>query len=153
MTTIAGPHQAASRLIDEGYAFAPPPSDDRIEALRGLERAIRVFFHRQRTEQALAMAEELVRRTAEPRLEDPVRQWEPWMQTDRGLGRARRLHRLVNSLAWHGEPAAAGRSLQDAAADHLFVAVMNLVSRLPLSDEVHLFRLWYLVSCPGNNWH
>ena len=83
-------------------------------------------------------------------LDDPVRHWEPRLQVDRGLGRARRLQRLVNSPVWqsdHGSGTTpAGKNPVDSAADYLFAAVMNLVHQMPLSDEAHLFRLWYLAT-------
>lgn len=77
---------------------------------------------------------------------DPVRHWEPQWQVDRGLGRARRLQRLFSSPAWrsHGTRSLSTAQLQDNAADCLFAAVMNLAHQMPLADEAHIFRLWYL---------
>lgn len=109
------------------------------------------MFSRHDPARARAVAIELVQSTSPfATLDDPVRTWDMALQVDRGLGAARRLHRVMNSPAWHSEhdsPADdQGPVPADGAADYLFVAVMNLVYQMPLSDEAHLFRLWYLAT-------
>lgn len=120
-----------------------------ITTMHLLGRAVRLLFNRQDPDRALALAVELARSTSPCQgLSDPVRHWDAALQVDRGLGRARRLQRLVNSPVWqsdHGTPGA-NKAPTDCAADFLFAATMNLTHQMPLSDEVHLFRLWYLAA-------
>jgi hypothetical protein len=115
--------------------------------MRMVSRTVRLLFSRQEPERVRALAMELARSTcADSGLDDPVRSWEPALQVDRGLGRARRLQRLVNSPVWQcerGVPRGTTTSA-DSAADYLFAAIMNFTHLAPLSDEALLFRLWYL---------
>lgn len=136
------------------------PTRSFITEMRMLGRAARLLFSRQDPARAQALARELAHTTAaQDSLADPVLAWEaPW-QTDRGLGRARRLQRLVHCPAWRDHDDAAARprrNLPDHAADYLFATVMNLAHRMPLSDEAHIFRLWYLATRaaapPDNAW-
>jgi hypothetical protein len=125
------------------------PADPSFNTMRLLGRAVRILFSRQEPERARALAMELARTTSPCQgLDDPVRSWEPQLQVDRGLGRARRLQRLVNSPVWQSDHAHAGsgKSPTDSAADYLFASVMNLMHQAPLSDEAHVFRLWYLAT-------
>lgn len=125
--------------------------------MRVLGRAVRLLFSRLDPDRAHALAQELARTTAAlDSAEDPVRSWEPQWQLDRGLGRARRLQRLVHSPAWrsHEDTDLLRRHQPGHAADFLFAAVMNLAHQMPLSDEAHIFRLWYLAvraTCPPEN--
>lgn len=124
--------------------------------MRVLGRAVRLLFSRLDPERALALAQELARTTAAQDNEDPVRSWEPQWQLDRGLGRARRLQRLVHSPAWpsHESTTVPRRHPPGHAEDFLFAAVMNLAHQMPLGDEAHIFRLWYLAAratCPPEN--
>lgn len=125
--------------------------------MRAIGRAVRLLFSRLDPERAHALARDLARSTAShDNAADPVRSWEPHWQLDRGLGRARRLQRLVQSPAWQSHEASGmePRHTPGHAADFLFAAVMNLAHQMPLSDEAHLFRLWYLAtrsSCPPEN--
>lgn len=142
----------ALRLVpsDGDLAMSPTPAvDQRVTDIRLLSRAARLMFSRQDPGRARALAMELARSTANMSShDDPVRSWDPALQTDRGLGRARLLHRLVNSAAWQNDHGTSTPSAtaEDSAADYLFAGVMNLVGRVPLSDEAHLFRLWYLAT-------
>jgi hypothetical protein len=128
-----------------------------ITEMRLLGRAVRLLFSREDPERAHALARELARTTAaQDSTEDPVRNWEQQWQVDRGLGRARRLQRMVHSPAWRSHEDADGgrRHSPGHAADFLFAAVMNLAHQMPLSDESHIFRLWYLAAratCPPEN--
>jgi len=125
----------------------PQAVDPLITTMRMVGRTVHLLFSRQDPERAQALAMELARSTSPCNGPgDPVRNWEPALLVDRGLGRARRLQRLVNSPAWqneHGTPRS-GTTPTDSAADYLFAAVMNLTNQTPLSDEAVLFRLWYL---------
>lgn len=148
------PTEPALRVLtrDEYCSMtAPLHADPLIHTMHLVGRAVRLVFSRREPERARALAMELARSTSPcTRLDDPVRHWESTLQVDRGLGRARRLQRLVNSPVWqsdHGSGTSPqGRTAADNAADYLFAAVMNLVHQMPLSDEAHLFRLWYLAT-------
>ena len=112
-------------------------------------RAVRLLFSREDPEHTQALAIELAASTSVfSNFDDPVRSWEPVLQTDRGLGRARRLQRLTSSPVWHSEHTASPRSNIPCnhAADYLFAAVMNLMHQAPLSEELHIFRLWYIAT-------
>jgi hypothetical protein len=125
----------------------PHAIDPVITTMRMVARTVRLLFSRQDPDRARALAMELARSTSPcSGIDDPVRNWEPALQLDRGLGRARRLQRLVNSPVWQGEHGStrSGTTSTDSAADYLFATVMNLTHQTPLSDEAHLFRLWYL---------
>lgn len=123
----------------------PQAVDPLITTMRMVGRTVRLLFSRQEPERARALAMELARSTSPcSGLDDPVRNWEPALQLDRGLGRARRLQRLVNSPVWQGDTPRIGTTPTDSAADYLFATVMNLTHQTPLSDEALLFRLWYL---------
>jgi hypothetical protein len=123
----------------------PQAADPLTTAMRMVGRTVRLLFSRQEPERARALARELARSTSTcSGLDDPVRNWEPALQLDRGLGRARRLQRLVNSPVWQGDTSRSGTTSTDSAADYLFATVMNLTHQTPLSDEALLFRLWYL---------
>jgi hypothetical protein len=133
---------------DEYRSMTTPQAvDPLITTMRMVGRTVRLLFSRQEPERARALAMELARSSSPcSGLDDPVRNWEPALQLDRGLGRARRLQRLVNSPVWqneHGTPRSSTTST-DSAADYLFATVMNLTHQTPLSDEALLFRLWYL---------
>lgn len=131
----------------------PLPVDPLVHTMRLLGRTVRLLFSRQEPERARSLAMELARTTSPCKgLEDPVRNWEAQLQVDRGLGRARRLQRLVNSPVWQSDHAAPGngKTPTDSAADYLFASVMNLMHQMPLSDEAHLFRLWYLATRAAN---
>lgn len=125
--------------------------------MRALSQSVRLLFSRTDPERAHALAQALARTTAtQDGIEDPVRHWEPQWQVDRGLGRARRLQRLVHSPAWrsHDNGERGHRHTAAHAADFLFAAAMNLARQMPLSDEAHIFRLWYLAAratCPPEN--
>ncbi|WP_382159433.1 hypothetical protein [Hydrogenophaga sp. ANAO-22] len=127
----------------------PLPADPLIHTMRMLGRTVRLLFSCQEPERARSLAMELARATSPCKgLDDPVRSWEANLQVDRGLGRARRLQRLVNSPVWqsdHGTPGS-GKTPTESAADYLFASVMNLVHQMPLCDEAHVFRLWYLAT-------
>ncbi len=135
---------------DETCSMSTPQGFDRqATTMRLVGRTARLMFSRRDPDRARALAMELARTTAAfTGLDDPVRTWDVALQLDRGLGRARRLHRLVNSPVWQSDHGTHthGKALEDSAADYLFAAVMNLVYKVPLSDEAHLFRLWYLAS-------
>lgn len=119
--------------------------DPLITTMRMVGRTVRLLFSRQEPDRAHALAMELARSTSPcSGLDDPVRNWEPALQLDRGLGRARRLQRLVNSLVWQGDTPRSGTTSTDSTADYLFATVMNLTHQTPLCDEALLFRLWYL---------
>lgn len=125
----------------------PHAIDPVITTMRMVARTVRLLFSRQDPDRARALAMELARSTSPcSGIDDPVRNWEPVLQLDRGLGRARRLQRLVNSPVWQGEHGStrSGTTSTDSAADYLFATVMNLTHQMPLSDEALLFRLWYL---------
>lgn len=125
----------------------PHAIDPLVTAMRMAGRTIRLLFSRQDPDRARALAMELARSTSScNELRDPVRNWEHALQVDRGLGHARRLQRLVNSPVWRSEHDAprSGKTSTDSTADYLFATVMNLAHQTPLSDEVLLFRLWYL---------
>lgn len=127
----------------------PLPVDPLINTMRLLGRTVRLLFSRQEPERARSLAMELARATSPCQgLDDPVRSWETDLQVDRGLGRARRLQRLVNSPVWQSDNGLPGstKSPTDSAADYLFASVMNLMHQAPLSDEAHVFRLWYLAT-------
>lgn len=127
----------------------PPHADPLIATMHLLDRTVNMLFSRQEPERARSLAMELARTTSPCQgLEDPVRSWEPSLQIDRGLGRARRLQRLVNSPVWQSDLSQPreGRTPAESTADYLFASVMNLKHRVPLSDEAHLFRLWYLAT-------
>jgi hypothetical protein len=133
----------------------PQAADPLITTMRMVGRTVRLLFSRQDPERARALAMELAQSTSPCNgLDDPVRNWEPALQLDRGLGRARRLQRLINSPVWQGDTPRSGTTSTDSAADYLFATVMNLAHQTPLSDEALLFRLWYLamraVSPPEN---
>ena len=124
-----------------------------ITEMRLLGRAIRLLFSGLVPERTEALAQELAHTTAaQDDSTDPVLAWEPQWQVDRGLGRARRLQRMVHSPAWHGREANDGRHRHTPAhaADFLFAAAMNLAHQMPLSDEAHIFRLWYLAARATN---
>lgn len=131
---------------DEYRSMTTPQAvDPLITTMRMVGRTVRLLFSRQDPERARALAMELARSTSPcSGLDDPVRNWEPALQLDRGLGRARRLQRLVNSPVWQGDTSRNGTTSTDSAADYLFATVMNLTHQTPLSDEALLFRLWYL---------
>lgn len=116
--------------------------------MRLLRRATRLLFSRQAPGQTLSLAIALARSTAKDSLDDPVRTWAPAWQVDQGLGRARRLQRLAHCPAWrsHGDEEHLRRHAPEHAADFLFATVMNLANQMPLADEAHIFRLWYLAS-------
>jgi hypothetical protein len=131
---------------DEYRSMTTPQAvDPLITTMRMVGRTVRLLFSRQEPERARALAMELARSTSPcSGLDDPVRNWEPALQVDRGLGRARRLQRLVNSPVWQGDTSRSDTTSTDSAADYLFATVMNLTHQTPLSDEAMLFRLWYL---------
>lgn len=146
------PPEAALHVLtrDEFSSMTTPLSvDPLIHTMRMLGRTVRLLFSRQEPERARSLAMELARTTSPCKgLDDPVRSWEANLQVDRGLGRARRLQRLVNSPVWqsdHGTPGS-GKTPTESAADYLFASVMNLVHQMPLCDEAHVFRLWYLAT-------
>jgi hypothetical protein len=149
--TVFSPEAALHVLTrDEFSSMTTPLSvDPLIHTMRLLGRTVRLLFSRQEPERARSLAMELARTTSPCKgLEDPVRSWEAHLQVDRGLGRARRLQRLVNSPVWqsdHGTPGST-KTPTESAADFLFASVMNLIHRMPLSDEAHVFRLWYLAT-------
>lgn len=127
----------------------PRPAEQLITTARMLGRAVHVLFSRKEPERARALAIELAVSTATlDNLDDPVRAWEPALQTDRGLGRARRLQRLTHSPVWHSEltDSQGDRTSSNSAADYLFAAVMNLMHQMPLQDDLHIFRLWYIAT-------
>lgn len=128
---------------------SPLHADPLIHTMRMVGHTARLLFSRQEPERARSLAMELARSTSPSQgLDDPVRSWAATLQVDRGLGHARRLQRLLNSPVWQSEYGTPhkGKTPADSAADFLFAAVMNLVNRMPLSDEAHLFRLWYLAT-------
>lgn len=130
-----------------GSVTNPHAIDPLITTMRMAGRTIRLLFSRQDPDRARALARELARSTSPcNELHDPVRNWEPALQVDRGLGRARRLQRLINSPVWRSEHDVprSGKTSTDSTADYLFATVMHLAHQTPLSDEVLLFRLWYL---------
>ncbi len=146
------PTEAALHVLarDEFCSMTTPlPVDPLVHTMRLFDRTVRLLFSRQEPERARSLAMELARTTSPCKgLDDPVRTWEAHLQVDRGLGRARHLQRLVNSPVWqsdHGIPGSS-KTPTDCAADYLFASVMNLVHQMPLSDEAHLFRLWYLAT-------
>ncbi len=146
------PPEAALHVLtrDEFSSMTTPlPVDPLIHTMRMLGRTVRLLFSRQEPERARSLAMELARATSPCKgLDDPVRSWEANLQVDRGLGRARRLQRLVNSPVWqsdHGTPGS-GKTPTESAADYLFASVMNLIHQMPLCDEAHVFRLWYLAT-------
>ena len=146
------PPEAALHVLtrDEFSSMTTPlPVDPLIHTMRMLGRTVRLLFSRQEPERARSLAMELARATSPCKgLDDPVRNWEANLQVDRGLGRARRLQRLVNSPVWqsdHGTPGS-GKTPTESAADYLFASVMNLIHQMPLCDEAHVFRLWYLAT-------
>jgi len=149
--TVCATEPALRVLTRDEYCSMTTPlhADPLITTMHLVGRTVRLVFSRREPERARALAMELARSTSPCKgLDDPVRGWEPELQVDRGLGRARRLQRLVNSPVWqsdHGTPRQ-GRAPTDSAADYLFAAVMNLMHQMPLSDEAHLFRLWYLAT-------
>lgn len=127
----------------------PHNAETLITTMRMVGRAVHLLFSRQDPEHTQSLAIELAAATSCcTSLDDPVRAWEVALQTDRGLGRARRLQRLTNSPVWHSDQASVrnSRTLNDSAADYLFAAVMNLMHQMPLSDELHIFRLWYIAT-------
>lgn len=144
--------------LDENHSVTTPQAaDPLITTMRMVGRTVRLLFSRQDPERARALAMELAQSTSPCNgLDDPVRNWVPALQLDRGLGRARRLQRLINSSVWQSEHGThrSGKASNDSAADYLFAAVMSLAHHTPLSDEALLFRLWYLamraVSPPEN---
>lgn len=131
----------AHALGDEATAVAT--------TMRRVGGVAQLLFSRLDPERANAMALELARASASSSgLDDPVRAWDSPLQVDRGLGRARRVQRLVNSPVWQSNPSPLrnGKAPNESTADYLFATVMNLKHRLPLSDAAHVFRLWYLAT-------
>ncbi|WP_137922005.1 hypothetical protein [Hydrogenophaga sp. 2FB] len=127
----------------------PRSAEHLMTTMRMIGRAVRLLFSRQEPERAQALAIELAASTSSfGSLDDPVRAWEPALQTDRGLGRARRLQRLTHSPVWHSDHMGShsGGAPGNSAADYLFTAVMNLAHQIPLTDELHIFRLWYVAT-------
>lgn len=127
----------------------PRPAEQLITTTRMLGRAVHLLFSRQEPERARALAIELAVSTATLiNLNDPVRAWEPALQTDRGLGRARRLQRLTHSPVRHSDlkDSQSDKTSSNSAADYLFAAVMNLMHQMPLQDDLHIFRLWYIAT-------
>ena len=115
-----------------------------IEAMHMLDRAVRILFDDRDPELARSMAVELACNTSQRNgMLDPVLAWDSPNRTDRGLGRARRLQRLINSPVAHTDHP---QVLQHHTSDYLFAAIMNLFHRIPLSEDAHLFRLWYLAT-------
>lgn len=151
--TVSATEPALRVLTRDEYCSMTTPlhADPLITTMHLVGRTVRLVFSRREPERARALAMELARSTSPCQgLDDPVRHWETALQVDRGLGRARRLQRLVNSPVWqsdHGTPAPRqDKTPADSAADYLFASVMNLMHQMPLSDEAHLFRLWYLAT-------
>ena len=151
--TVCATEPALRVLTRDEYCSMTTPlhADPLITTMQLVGRTVRMVFSRREPERTRALAIELARSTSPCQgLDDPVRNWEPGLQIDRGLGRARRLQRLVNSPVWQSDHGSAtpqeGKPLADNATDFLFAAVMNLVHQMPLSDEAHLFRLWYLAT-------
>ncbi|WP_159595189.1 hypothetical protein [Hydrogenophaga sp. BPS33] len=145
------PDLAPPVLTHDEYRSMTTPRDAEhlITSMRQIGGAVRMLFSRQEPERVQAVAVELAAATStHAGLDDPVRAWEPALQTDRGLGRARRLQRLIHSPVWHSEhrTSRADKSLDNSAADYLFTAVMNLLPQAPLPDELHIFRLWYIAA-------
>lgn len=131
---------------------APTPAPAQL--MRELGTAVRLLYARRQPSLARSMALRLARRsTVFVRADDPLHTWEPLAQTDRGLGRARCLQRLMRWDAWQESEADHDEALDpdlpspDTTTGYLFVTLMNLaVTRTPLSAEAHVFRLWYLAS-------
>lgn len=151
--TVCATEPALRVLTRDEYCSMTSPlhADPLITTMHLVGRTVRLVFSRREPERARALAMELARSTSPCQgLEDPVRHWETSLQVDRGLGRARRLQRLVNSPVWQSDHGSGtpqeGRTSADSAADYLFASVMNLMHQMPLSDEAHLFRLWYLAT-------
>ncbi|MDO9434868.1 hypothetical protein [Hydrogenophaga sp.] len=128
----------------------PRSAEQLTTTLRMMGRAVHLLFSRQDPEHTHALAVELAASTSafNTTLDDPVRAWETALQTDRGLGRARRLQRLSSSPVWHSEHVSSpsAKLSHNHPADYLFAATMNLMHQTPLSEELHIFRLWYIAT-------
>ena len=139
---------------DEYFRMTTPRSAEQlITTMRLVGRAVRLLFSRQDPDHTRALAMELAASTSTFNTFDaPVRTWDAALQTDRGLGRARRLQRLISSPVWHSELRASSNAQpsSNGAADYLFAAVMNLTLQMPLSEDAHIFRLWYIATRAAN---
>ena len=123
--------------------------DPLLTTMRLVGGVAQLLFSGQDPERANTLALELARTSSPCKgLDDPVRTWDSPLQVDRGLGRARRVQRLVNSPVWQSDRNSLrnGKAPNESTADYLFATVMNLKHRMPLSDAAHVFRLWYLAT-------
>lgn len=128
--------------------FSKSPAQLAICDAQLLEDCIRVLFSRSNVDLALNSSVRLALSSAQKLpVGDPVRRWSDGERTDRGLGRARNLARMLSSPNWF--PSDFGPA-GFACADYLYVTAMAMRHRVSPSSLTQIYRLWYLC-CQANH--